>query len=73
MASMGRTRLLTGEDAEIRSVQDGAKPSSNKNFSPKGWPNLRHQLYSQGLWIDRRFKKESFVERQFKGLKAGSI
>jgi hypothetical protein len=27
MASMGRTHLLTGEDAEIRSMQDGAQPS----------------------------------------------
>jgi hypothetical protein len=28
--------LLTGEDVEIRSRQDGAKPSSIKNFSPLG-------------------------------------
>src|SRR3954454_19184266 len=29
MASMGRTHLLTGEDAEIRSRQDGAQPACN--------------------------------------------
>jgi hypothetical protein len=38
---MGRTRLLTGEDAEIGSVQDGAQPSSqNKDLSPKGCPEI---------------------------------
>jgi hypothetical protein len=51
----------------------GRSPLKTKNFSPQGWPNLRHQLYSQGLWIDRRFKKDSLEEREFKSLKAVSI
>ena len=39
MGRMARTHLLTGEDAEIRSLQDGAQTSSkNKNFSPQGCP-----------------------------------
>jgi hypothetical protein len=35
MASMGRTSLLTGEDAEIRFMQDGAK-QLNKKLQPAG-------------------------------------
>jgi hypothetical protein len=34
---MARTHLLTGEDAEIRSMQDGAQPSfKNKKLQPAG-------------------------------------
>jgi hypothetical protein len=53
-------------------MQDGAKPTKHKNFSPQGWPILRQHDYSHGLWMHRRFKKDSLEEREFKSLRAGS-
>src|SRR3954453_7206594 len=43
-----------------------------KKFGPLGPSDSRLQLYTQGLWMERRFKKDSYVVREFKSLKAAS-